>query len=612
MMTKLKLLVALFLALGLPPGVGLSQPEPKAPDTPPRRDLHGEPLPPGALVRLGTVRFQHDKEVTTGFFTADGKILTTAGRDNTARRWDVATGKELERFALQVPKEDQTAHSRHLLAPDGKTLATVRVQVPDGSTSVYLWDLATGKHSVLEGRPKAGRQFTNLAFSPDSAILAATSADGDLRLWDTASGALVRQITAGDNAGALAFGPGGALLAVATSKGIVVRDVAANKEVCQLALGGGSAAFSSDGKKLVAAGKPVRVFDLETGKTLLQVDLDEKAAGSILTPRNAIFSPDGKLLAVDMPGIVVLVDATTGQKVRTLLGDLHFSPKRHFFSPDGRYLAVPGLMNFHLYESETGKPLHDDGHRGSVMSVAFAPDGKVLATADRGAVRLWEAASGKQLRHSPSELRHWPSRDPSSLAFAPDGKALAHVDGDTIRLRDPATGAELPLFKSFQASAVAFSPDGALLATMSAQGPALWDAATGRNVRQFKSETRQTHGMGLAYSADGKTLATLATNGAPLQLWDTATGTQRHTIKQFVTAFALSPDGAQVAAYGGPNFDTRNLLLYDVTTGKQVGRFHTTDCQRCHMVLAYSPCGKTHCGSRRLAYLELPRPDDTS
>src|SRR5262249_32287142 len=106
----------------------------------------------------------------------------------------------------------------------------------------------------------------------------------------------------------------------------------------------------------------------------------------------------------------------------------------------------------------------------------------------------------------------------------------------------------------------------------------------------------------LAYSPDGKTLAA---GGAALWLWDAATGKTRHKIEPPSTgerspvsiygAVAFSPDGAYVAAYGGwrSPIDTRALQLFDVSTGKQVGRFHTTACQNCHLTIAFSPDGKT-------------------
>src|SRR5437870_3336261 len=59
----------------------------------PKVDRHGDPLPPDALVRIGTIRLRQPHPQT--LFSADGKTLISAGADHTVRTWDVATGKYL-------------------------------------------------------------------------------------------------------------------------------------------------------------------------------------------------------------------------------------------------------------------------------------------------------------------------------------------------------------------------------------------------------------------------------------------------------------------------------------------------------------------------------------
>src|SRR5437763_781744 len=86
-----------------------------------RQDVNGDPLPVGALARIGSVRLRHGSDVEALAFGADGKVLASAGRDSTIRIWDVATGKERSRIDLKGMK--LYAGVTVALAPDGKTIA---------------------------------------------------------------------------------------------------------------------------------------------------------------------------------------------------------------------------------------------------------------------------------------------------------------------------------------------------------------------------------------------------------------------------------------------------------------------------------------------------------
>src|SRR5437870_4269882 len=78
----------------------------------------------------------HGKGITDVAFSHDGKMLASAGTDNTIKLWDVGSQRELRTL---------TGHTANIesmdFSPDGKLLASAS---DDGST--FLWDATTGEH----------------------------------------------------------------------------------------------------------------------------------------------------------------------------------------------------------------------------------------------------------------------------------------------------------------------------------------------------------------------------------------------------------------------------------------------------------------------------------
>src|SRR5205823_3852012 len=85
----------------------------------PAVDQDGDPLPPGAVARLGTSRLRHSSMVIGICFAPDGKSLASGGWDKIIRIWDPRTGRQLR----QLEGHKQPVFCV-LVSPDGKVLAS--------------------------------------------------------------------------------------------------------------------------------------------------------------------------------------------------------------------------------------------------------------------------------------------------------------------------------------------------------------------------------------------------------------------------------------------------------------------------------------------------------
>src|SRR5262249_55466980 len=132
-MTAPRLMRALVLTLA---AVTSSQANP-ADSAAPRLDAAGDPLPAGAIARLGTIRFRHGGAIEAIAFSPDGKTVASAANDDSIVLHDTSTGKRLRSFKPETPGA-ASGSAVVAFAPDGRTLAASW-----GPRSVSVWEVAT-------------------------------------------------------------------------------------------------------------------------------------------------------------------------------------------------------------------------------------------------------------------------------------------------------------------------------------------------------------------------------------------------------------------------------------------------------------------------------------
>ncbi|HKB01567.1 MAG TPA: sigma-70 family RNA polymerase sigma factor [Gemmataceae bacterium] len=527
------LTVGLGLGSGQPPGSPTSPTPPVPPPPVPvvKKDRQGDPLPAGAVLRLGTTRLRHANLFALAF-TADGKLISFGG-DYTVRAWNPATGQLLRERGFE--KETMHRFWGGCLSPDGKRVAIQK------SDRMKVFETESGKElasvklaSAYEGRAQ---------FSPDGQFLAVVDQDGKGK-----------------------------------STRMLLCDVETNttRELCKVQGYSSDPVFSRNGRRVALAEwtqAGVGVWEVATGKELLRFKPVGLLGGTV------DFDPTGDVLAVlgavNPPQSFHYAQISTGQPPEgwTTPPVSDFNWVR--FSPDGSSILFGGRKSLQWCDPKTGKVMHT-AEGWSATPPAFSPDGRLVASGGESAIRMWQLESGRSA--DPDQDGNAFREEIHGVSVSPDGKwILTKGDSATIRIWDSAGQMKGNIKSTRWARYPRFSPDGRHLFGGPANAIALvrWDFPDGKESARYTfAEPAKDHVAVLDFglSADGKRLAALTqtTNrkgpgpagggGAPRggevvtwTVWDVATA-RRLTVRELPGGYA---ERSPLFGYGAFSPDLR-------------------------------------------------------
>jgi RNA polymerase sigma factor (sigma-70 family) len=597
-------------------------------------DRHGDPLPEGAVARLGTVRFRMSGLVYACALSPDGKILAASSVDEAIALFDAATGRPLR----QLPGNSYSATSL-AFAPDSKTLAV-------GYTrgSIVLWNCETAK-MVRQFVAEVGgpiHPVRSLTFTPDGKGLLSAGEDKVVRLWDPAAGKEVRRFSGHQNeVRCAALSSDGKILASAAGDDICLWETASGKMIRRLTGHKKSIralAISASGKLLASGDQEgtIHLWETATGAVRHRIRENAKRQQWAAT-RHAhalAFSPDGQILAVGRADYSLnLWDAVTGNELHDIEGtgfNVYTGGTYHdggiqcaVFSRDGKRLVFSRDNALAWLDVKSGTEISlFPIQRGAVRRMIFRSDGKRLlmtsADPDRGILE-WDTASGRPIQRPAG-----PGLYRSLNCFSSDGKMAATADNSELHLWDTMTGKEvrrifLPLEKnnSNAIQEASFSPDGKRLAVAGPLGNSAWlfDASTGKLLQSMGPGKNWTF-VHARFSADSRLVAIVGNEA--IQFVGASSDWPRPSItlsKECISfASALSPDGRTLALASGEYLREKNsifgsypgsrppgspppgvlkvreLSLWETASGKKRGTV-PSPCSRVHG-LTFSPDGR--------------------
>ena len=591
-----------------------------------RFDLYGDPLPKGAIARLGTGRLCR-AGIQFLAFTPDSMKLVTVADEGKVQVWDINSGQELRHWNVARHFSYAPHWSPLVFSHDGRWVALACYD-----KTLRVWEMDTGQEIMSQPQGFGG----SVSFSPDKKAIAALSGN-TVRVYDPVAGALLHEFQGCKFMNHVAFSADGkAVVAVGHEQPdrkvfIIQRwDATTGKEQPRHSVGFYSVyatRLSPDGRFFAIPETDrtaIRCWDTATGKEL------PSTAGKISYPAQLAFAADGKTFtSIGRDGRLRVWESATGKTLHDFASQAG-DAQRVALSADGKLLAATTSKDqgIHIWNVATGKERHEfGGHRNGPLTATFAPDGKSVLTVSRDSsfshpsragmdwsLRRWDFRTGKELqvwKEDQKEVRH--------AFFSPNGQfATITNSSGTLRLFNSSDGKagmtwKLPTrvithiagtvkeqFDSLFVEFLGFSPDGATIAGATQGKLTLWERETGKTIREItRPELSYPR---FAFFPDGKWILIADWSGGlyALTVVDAKTGTDVRkfpNIRDVANALAVAPDGRSVAKISSTNLTLYEMLTLEERSSVNLGAWS--------FALAYSPDGRLLVSGGRDAVVRL-------
>jgi len=513
-----------------------------------------------------SLNLPHAGGILGAFWLDDGSRIISYSLDQTLVIWDADSGEPLHTFTFDFALEDVALNA-------DQTLALARTgQFGD---PVRLLDIVNGEISAELDIVNPQNYANHARFSADESRIFITTesgfiTDGELLVFDTATGDLLTHIQQGDDFDALVF--------------------------------------NSDETRLITwsevSGQPLQVWNLETGESEIEI-YNSGVLGFYL---DALWTADDSQFIVNCLDCgendtdqLQIYDAATGERIDTITFDATIQVMR--WNADQSLLMV-GTGNLLLfYDPSIWKPLFALQGEGIIYDAEWNGDESQVLVREDTIVHVLDVMSGEQVaRFAEAELidsAHWgadesrvltatankvsvwdvdssqrliditPEISTRAAAWNPDESRIMINDGNAVTVYDTLHGAQLPNFASDRTVRGVQWSSGEQLVTHGEDGSIrLWGV---NQTEPLFTMQEAAWVNGVRWNADESQLFSW-TADSTLSIWDMATGEriwQGAVAAEWVTDAFWSADGTQVYIVAQPElYDTGEILRLDVASGE--------------------------------------------
>jgi len=481
-------------------------------------------------------------------FHPDGRRVVIAHRSTELSIYSLANGAEVKLFPIPYPAECVR------FDPSGERLAITAMQ----RTEALVLDANSGAVQLSLPHPAA---VGEVAWHPSGERLATAGKDGMLRVWDVATGKLLRTMNGRrGELGNVAYAHRGRLLLSTDWGGLLLWDPETGERLVTLETHGGTICVSADDR---------RVGLVEWGQHrlgLCELALGREAQSIRVPGTNAItdatFSPDARWLACAVSDAVYLLNA---ESTALLVRIPATGAASVCFNPDGETLYVAdarGLFAWPIHANvASGEvvfgPSKRLGSASPVRLVRSSPTGKIVAAIHDTHCHLISVETGDEVKTDAVAGAYI-----RSLSFSPDGRWLAAGgwNGRELKIWAATSGQQVQTLTNVDSSCAYFSPRGQWLVISDENDYIVCEAESWEPVRRIRHDTFAMGGFCPATGA----LAVRETKTA-VRLIDPATGETIAVLEppgiEHLRDLFFSPDGARLAATRPQAHD---LLLWDI------------------------------------------------